>query len=46
MAAPSRVAALRGRLQATRGADGQWRSCRNWVDTYLQQRFHRGEPSP
>lgn len=36
-----RVAALRGRLQATRGADGQWRSCRNWVDEYLKQRYRR-----
>jgi hypothetical protein len=36
-----RVAALRGRLQATRGADGQWRSCRDWVDSYLEGRFRR-----
>ena len=34
-----RVAAIRGRLQATRGADGQWRSCRNWVNEYLASRF-------
>lgn len=36
-----RVAALRGRLQATRGPDGQWRSCRNWVDEYLANRYRR-----
>ncbi len=43
-----RTAAVRGRLQATRGADGQWRSTRNWVDEYLQVRYRRtvqGEPS-
>ncbi len=36
-----RVAALRGRLQATRGGDGQWRSSRNWVDDYLAGRWRR-----
>jgi Fic family protein len=36
-----RVAALRGRLQATRGADGQWRSSRNWVNDYLAGRWQR-----
>lgn len=36
-----RVAAARGRLQATRGADGQWRSSRNWVDDYLATRYRR-----
>jgi len=36
-----RVAALRGRLQATRGSDGQWRSCRQWVDAYMGGRFRR-----
>jgi fido (protein-threonine AMPylation protein) len=36
-----RVAAQRGRLQATRGADGQWRSSRNWVDDYLPGRWRR-----
>lgn len=41
-AAALRVAAARGRLQATRGADGQWRSSRNWVDEYLRSRFRRG----
>jgi Fic family protein len=36
-----RVAAGRGRLQATRGSDGQWRSCRNWVNDYLRSRYRR-----
>ena len=36
-----RVAAQRGRFQATRGADGQWRSSRNWVDDYLAGRWRR-----
>ncbi len=36
-----RTAALRGRLQATRGADGQWRSTRNWADGYLAARYRR-----
>ncbi|GAC1353688.1 MAG: Fic family protein [Acidimicrobiales bacterium] len=36
-----RVAALRGRLQATRGSDGQWRSSREWVDAYMGGRFRR-----
>ncbi len=36
-----RVAAVRGRLQATRGEDGQWRSCRNWVDEYVKRRYRR-----
>lgn len=33
-----RTAAVRGRLQATKGADGQWRSTRNWVNRYLATR--------
>lgn len=33
-----RIAASRGRLQATKGPDGQWRSSRNWVDEYLASR--------
>ena len=33
-----RTAAVRGRLQATKGADGQWRSTRNWVNRYLSTR--------
>ncbi len=36
-----RSAAIRGRLQATRGSDGQWRSTRNWVDEYQQRRYER-----
>lgn len=36
-----RQAAARGRLQATRGADGQWRSTTNWVEDYLETRYVR-----
>jgi hypothetical protein len=36
-----RAAAVRGRLQATQGPDGQWRSCRNWVNEYLANRYRR-----
>ena len=36
-----RQAAARGRLQATRGADGQWRSSSNWVEDYLTTRYVR-----
>jgi hypothetical protein len=36
-----RVAAIRGRLQATKGPDGQWRSSRSWVDQYLATRYNR-----
>ncbi len=36
-----RVAAGRGRLQAAKGPDGQWRSSRNWVDEYLASRGQR-----
>ena len=39
-----RTAAVRGRLQATRGSDGQWRSSRNWVDDYLRTRYRRDGP--
>jgi Fic/DOC family len=39
-----RTAAVRGRLQATRGSDGQWRSSRNWVDDYLRTRYRRAAP--
>ncbi len=42
-AAALRVAAARGRLQATQGEDGQWRSSKNWVDEYLRSRYRRGE---
>ena len=37
-----RAAAARGRLRATRGADGQWRSTRLWVDQYRASRYQRG----
>ncbi len=40
-----RTAAHRGRLQATRGPDGQWRSSRNWVDEYLATRWRRTPPA-
>jgi fido (protein-threonine AMPylation protein) len=36
-----RVAASRGRLQASRAADGTWRSTRAWVDEYLAGRYAR-----
>jgi hypothetical protein len=36
-----RVAATRGRLKATRGSDGRWRSSRVWVDEYLAHRYRR-----
>lgn len=39
-----RVAAIRGRLRAQRGSDGQWRSSRRWVDEYLRGRYKR-EPA-
>lgn len=38
-----RTAANRGRLQATRGSDGRWRSSRKWVDEYLTTRWRRGD---
>jgi hypothetical protein len=38
-----RVAAARGRLEATKGADGTWRSSRVWVDTYKKTRHQRRE---
>lgn len=41
-AAALRTAANRGRLQATRGQHGEWRSSRNWVDDYLAGRYRRG----
>ena len=37
-----RAAAARGRLRATRGSDGQWRSTRLWVDQYRASRYQRG----
>jgi Fic family protein len=36
-----RVAANRGRLRAQKGADGQWRSTRAWVDEYKAKRHKR-----
>jgi hypothetical protein len=39
-----RVAAARGRLEASKGADGTWRSSRAWVDAYKASRRRRGEP--
>ena len=36
-----RAAASRGRLQATRGPDGQWRSSRIWVEEYKASRWIR-----
>ena len=41
-----RQAAARGRLQATRGADGLWRSTRNWVDDYLADRYPPRQAPP
>jgi Fic family protein len=36
-----RTAANRERLRAQKGADGQWRSTRVWVDEYKKTRFRR-----
>jgi fido (protein-threonine AMPylation protein) len=36
-----RVAATRGRLQASKAADGTWRSTRAWVDEYIAGRYKR-----
>jgi hypothetical protein len=36
-----RVAATRGRLKASKAADGTWRSRRAWVDEYLAGRYER-----
>ncbi len=47
IAAPAlRTAANRGRLQAVRGADGEWRSSRKWVEEYLSTRYRRDSGSP
>lgn len=40
-----RVAAARGRLEATKGADGTWRSSRAWVDAYKKTRYRRSAKS-
>jgi len=37
-----RVAATRGRLQASKAPDGAWRSTRAFVDEYLAGRYQRG----
>jgi Fic/DOC family len=36
-----RVAAARGRLEASKGADGTWRSSRVWVNAYKKTRHRR-----
>lgn len=36
-----RVAAARGRLEASKGADGTWRSSQQWVQEYLKGRHKR-----
>jgi hypothetical protein len=36
-----RVAAIRGRLQATKVSDGSWRSTRAWVDEYIASEHQR-----
>jgi Fic family protein len=36
-----RVAATRGRLQASKAPDGTWRSTRAWVDEYIAGRYAR-----
>jgi hypothetical protein len=45
-----RIAAARGRLKASKAADGTWRSSRVWVDEYLvskrPKRGTRGGPPP
>ena len=41
-----RVAATRGRLQASKAADGTWRSTRAWVDEYLAGRYEREQGAP
>lgn len=41
-----RVAATRGRLKASKAADGSWRSTRGWVDEYLEARYKRQAAPP
>ena len=41
-----RAAAERGRLRASRGSDGQWRSSRRWVEDYLASRYRRYADPP
>jgi fido (protein-threonine AMPylation protein) len=40
-----RNAASRGRLTATRGSDGMWRSSRKAVDAYVASRYLRTDPA-
>jgi hypothetical protein len=40
-----RVAAARGRLEASKGADGTWRSSRVWVNAYKKTRHQRRGPA-
>ncbi len=40
-AAALRGAASRGRLQATRGSDGRWRSSAKWLKEYQESRYKR-----
>jgi Fic/DOC family len=37
-----RVAAVRGRLKASKAADGTWRSSSVWVEEYVASRYKRG----
>lgn len=39
-----RQAAVRGRLRAQKGPDGQWRSTKKWVDEYAANRYRRDDP--
>ena len=41
-----RVAAARGRLEASKGADGTWRSSRVWVKAYKKTRHQRRGTRP
>jgi len=41
-----RAAAERGRLRAQKGADGQWRSTKEWVHEYRSSRYSRGSGEP
>ena len=44
-AAALRAAAGRGRLQASRGNDGRWRSNQRWLDEYRRTRYQRIDPT-
>lgn len=39
---PLRVAAVRGRLKASKASDGTWRSSSVWVEEYVASRYKRG----